>query len=154
MWRTHWKRPWCWERLKAGGEEDDIGRDGWMASLTQWTWVWTSSWSWWWTVEAVVLQSVWLQRVRQDWATELNWTGVRWYLIVVVIWISLVNNEIEHSSMYLLVICLSLWESVYSCPLPIFNQLVWFCMLLSCKSYLYILYINPLSEISFANIFS
>ena len=41
MWRWfHWKRPWCWERLKAGGEGYDRGRDGWMASLTQWTWVW------------------------------------------------------------------------------------------------------------------
>ena len=40
---THWKRPWCWERLKAGGEQDDRGWDGWMASLTQWTWVWANS---------------------------------------------------------------------------------------------------------------
>ena len=40
---THWKRPWCWERLKAGGEGDDRGWDGWMASLTQWTWVWANS---------------------------------------------------------------------------------------------------------------
>ena len=46
---THWKRPWCWERLKAGGEGDDRGWDGWMASPTQWTWVWASSGSWWWT---------------------------------------------------------------------------------------------------------
>ena len=38
-----WKRPWCWERLKAGGEGDDRGWDGWMASLTRWTWVWASS---------------------------------------------------------------------------------------------------------------
>ena len=45
---THWKRPWCWERLKAGGwEGDDRGGDGWMASPTQWTWVWVSSGSWW-----------------------------------------------------------------------------------------------------------
>ena len=43
----HWKRPWCWERLKAGGEEDDRGWDGWMASPTQWTWVWVDSRSWW-----------------------------------------------------------------------------------------------------------
>ena len=43
---THWKRPWCWERLKAGGEGDDRGWDGWMASLTQWTWAWASSKSW------------------------------------------------------------------------------------------------------------
>ena len=39
---THWRRPWCWERLKAGGEGDDRGWDGWMASLTQWTWVWVN----------------------------------------------------------------------------------------------------------------
>ena len=46
---THWKRPWCWERLKVGGEGDDRGWDGWMASPTQWTWVWVNSRSWWWT---------------------------------------------------------------------------------------------------------
>ena len=46
---TYWKRPWCWERLKAGGEGDERGWDGWMASLTWWTWVWASSRSWWWT---------------------------------------------------------------------------------------------------------
>ena len=43
---THLKRPWCWERLKAG-EGDDRGWDGWMASLTQWTWVWVNSGCWW-----------------------------------------------------------------------------------------------------------
>ena len=46
---THWKRPWCWERLKVRGEGDDRGWDGWMASLTQWIWVWASFGSWWWT---------------------------------------------------------------------------------------------------------
>jgi len=40
---THWKRPWCWERVRTGGEGDDRGRDGWMASLTQWPWVWATS---------------------------------------------------------------------------------------------------------------
>ena len=40
---THWKRPWCWERLRARGEGGDWGWDGWMASLTQWTWVWANS---------------------------------------------------------------------------------------------------------------
>ena len=44
---THLKRSWCWERLKAGGEGDDRQWDGWMASLTRWTWVWASSRSWW-----------------------------------------------------------------------------------------------------------
>ena len=44
---TYLKRPWCWERLKAGGEGDDRGWDGWVASLTQWRWVWVDSRSWW-----------------------------------------------------------------------------------------------------------
>ena len=69
---THWKRPWCWERLKAGGEGDNRGWDGWMASLTQWTWVWVNSGSWWWTGRPGMLQSMGLQRVGHDWATELN----------------------------------------------------------------------------------
>ena len=46
---THLKRPWCWGRLKAEGEGDDRGWDGWMAAPTQWTWVWVNYWSWWWT---------------------------------------------------------------------------------------------------------
>ena len=50
---THWKRPWCWERLKAGGEGDNRGWDGWMASLTRWTWVWANSGIWWWRGAAV-----------------------------------------------------------------------------------------------------
>ena len=70
---THWKRPWCWEWLKVG-EGDDRGRDSWMASPTQWTWVWASSGSWWWTGKPGVLQSMGLQRVGHNWATELNWT--------------------------------------------------------------------------------
>ena len=70
---THWKRPWGWERLKAGGGEDDRGWDGWMASPTQWTWVWASSGSWWWTGRPGVLQSMGSQRVGEtEW---LNWTG-------------------------------------------------------------------------------
>ena len=69
----HWKRPWCWEGLGAGGEGDDRGWDGWMASLTQWTWVWVNSRSWWWTGRPGVLWFMGLQSVRHDWATELNW---------------------------------------------------------------------------------
>ena len=60
--------------LKSGGEGDNKERDGWMASLTRWTWVWASSGSWWWTEQSGVLQSIGLQRVRYDWVTELNWT--------------------------------------------------------------------------------
>ena len=70
--RTSWKRPWCWERLKTGGEGDDRRWDGWMTSPTWWTWVWASSGSWWWTGRPGVLQSMGLQRVRHDWATELT----------------------------------------------------------------------------------
>ena len=69
---THWKRPWCWERLKAGGEGDERGWDGWMASPTQWTWVWASSRSWWWTGKPGVLQSMGSQRAGHDWAIELT----------------------------------------------------------------------------------
>jgi len=71
---THLKRLWCWERLKAGGEGDNRGWDGWMASPTQWTWVWINSRNWWWTRRPGVLQSMESQRVRHNWATELNWT--------------------------------------------------------------------------------
>ena len=70
---THWKRPWCWERLKAR-EGDDRVRDGWLASPIQWTWVWVNSRSWCWTGRHGVLQSMGSQRVGHDWATELNWT--------------------------------------------------------------------------------
>ena len=72
---THLKRPWCWERLKARGEGDDRGWDGWMASVTQWTWVWVNSRSWWWTGRPGVLQSMGSQGVGHDWATGLNWTS-------------------------------------------------------------------------------
>ena len=71
---THLKRSWCWERLRAEGEGDNRGWDSWMASPTQWTWVWVNSGSWWWTGWPGVLQFMWLQRVGHDWATELNWT--------------------------------------------------------------------------------
>ena len=71
--QTPWKRPWCWERLKAGGEGDDRGWDSWMATSTRRTWVWASSGSWWWTGKPGVLQSMGSQRVRHDWAPELNW---------------------------------------------------------------------------------
>ena len=70
---THLKRAWCWERLKAGGERDNRGWDGWMASLSQWTWVWVNSGNWWWIGMPGMLQSMGLQRVGHDWATELNW---------------------------------------------------------------------------------
>ena len=78
---THWKRPWCWERLKAGGEGDDKGWDGWMASLAQWTWVWASFGSWWWTGKPDMLQSMRAQSCTQlsDW-TDSHY-GIFWIFI-------------------------------------------------------------------------
>ena len=77
---THWKRPWCWERLKAG--EGDRGWDGWMASLTRWTWVWASSGSWWWTGKPGVMQSMGLQSWTRlsNWIhwTERSWEQITW----------------------------------------------------------------------------
>ena len=64
------KKPWCWERLKEGGEGVSWERDVWMASLTQWAWVWASSGGWWWTGKPGMLQSMGLQRVGHDWMTE------------------------------------------------------------------------------------
>ena len=64
---THWKRLWCWEGLGAGGEGDDRGWDGWVASLTRWTWVWVNSGSWWWTGRPGVLWFLGSQRVGHYW---------------------------------------------------------------------------------------
>ena len=63
---THLKRPWCWERERAGGEGDDRGWDGWMASPTLWTWVWVASGSWW--LHAAV------HGVSKSWTRLSNWT--------------------------------------------------------------------------------
>ena len=72
----------AWEdRLRAGGEGDHRGWDGWMASPTQWTWVWVSSRSWWWTGRPGMLQSMGWQRVGHNWAATLNW-GDRSYLSI------------------------------------------------------------------------
>ena len=73
---THWKRPWHWERLKAGGEGDNREWDGWMASLTQWTWVFVYSGSWWWTGRPGMLRFMGSQRVGHYWVTELNWIEI------------------------------------------------------------------------------
>ena len=79
---THWKRLWFWEGLGAGGEGDDRGWDGWMASLTRWTWVCVNSGSWWWTGRPGVLRFMGSQKVGHDWATQLNWTELMEKLLV------------------------------------------------------------------------
>ena len=74
---THLKWPWCSERLKVGGEGDDRGWGGWMASLNQWAWVWANSWSWWWRKKPGMLYVVHgvakNQTQLSDWI-ELTWT--------------------------------------------------------------------------------
>ena len=76
---SHWKRPWCWERLKAGGEGDDRGWDGWMTSPTQWTWVWVGSGNCQWTGRPGVLRFMGSQRVGHNSATGLNWTELNMF---------------------------------------------------------------------------
>jgi len=71
-------------RIGAGGEGDDRGWDGRMASLTQWTWVWVDSGSWWWTWRPGVLWFMGSQRVGHDWVTELNWTEL---CVSVCVWV-------------------------------------------------------------------
>ena len=90
LWPCHWKcwligKDSCWEGLESGGEGEDRGWDGWMASLTQWTWVWVDSGSWWWTGRPGVLWFMGLQIVGHDWATELNWTNIDWINIEMII---------------------------------------------------------------------
>ena len=92
LWPSHTKswligKDWCWEGLGAGGEEDDQGWDGWMASSTQWTWVWVNFGSWWWTGRPGVLQFMGSQS--QTWLRD--WTE----LLIVV----------SYDSLYFCVVC-------------------------------------------------
>ena len=70
-----WKKPWCWERLKVEGKGDNRGWDGWMASPTQWTWVWVDSGSWWWT--GLACCSSWGHKELNT-TGWLNWTELNW----------------------------------------------------------------------------
>ena len=83
---THWKRLWCWEGVGAGGEGDDRGWDGWMATPTQWTWVWVNSRSWCWTGRPGVLWFMGSQRVGHDLVIELNWTELNCQVLVLGWW--------------------------------------------------------------------
>ena len=76
----HWKSSCCWERLKVGGEGDDRGWDGWMASLTRWTWVWVISRSWWWTGNTGVLHSMGCKELNTT--EQLNWAEFSSLLIL------------------------------------------------------------------------
>ena len=109
---THWKRPWCWERLRAGGEGDDKGRDGGIASPTRWTWVWVDSGSWWWTGRPGVLPSMGSQRVEYNWATELNWTFVGKVTSLLFNMLSMLVIAFLPRSKHLLILCLQSLSTV------------------------------------------
>ena len=98
------KRPWCWERLKSGGEGDDREWDGWTASPTQWTWVWASSRSWWWTGKPGMQSCTWLNDWT-DWLTHLQITHRLLFpcfelftsvsLLCISIWLSFFSLNVE-----------------------------------------------------------
>ena len=93
---TYWRRPRCWGRLKAGGEGDDRGWDGWMASPTRWTWVWASSESWWWT-GSLVCSSPWGRKVLDTTeSTELN---VNWVPLKEVMSLALNTMYIQRKTL-------------------------------------------------------
>ena len=119
---TPLKRPWCWVRLRARGKGDDRGLDSWMTSPTRWTWVWVNSRSWWWTGKPGVMQSMGLQRVGHDWATELNWTD---------------ENYMESTNVFMATKCVqkglfvnacsTFFESLHISKLNLFLSKVLFC---------------------------
>ena len=78
---THWKRLWRWEGLEAGGEGDDPGWDGWMASLTQWTRVWASSGRWWRTAWFAAVHGTTKSRTRLRHWTTTETQGARWEVL-------------------------------------------------------------------------
>ena len=96
------KDPGCWERLKVGGEGDDRGWDGWMASPTRWTWVWASSRSWWWTWKPGVLQS--MGGIESDTTEQLNRTELNWMICA-------------HS--FSCIWCVTTWTVDYQAPLSL-----------------------------------
>ena len=126
---THWKRPWCWERLKAWEEEDDRGWEGWMASGPQWTWFWANSRRWWRTGTSGILQSTWSQRIQ----TQIsNWTKP-------------MISDTEHLFIYLsMIICMPFFGGSLFNPFMISWS---YCLSIKFTSSLYILDFKCLSDI-------
>ena len=124
---THWIRPWCWERLKAGGEGDDRGWDGWMAWPTQWTWVWVNSRSWRWTGRPGVLQSMESQRVGHDWTTELNGQKSDLFRPPRALFPAIVSPLSQKHILFFYTILPLTWENVW---IPVLKTLTGFHMIL------------------------
>ena len=142
---THWKRLWCWEGLGTGGEGEDRGWDGWMASPIWCTWVWVNSGRCWWTGRPGVLQFMGSQRVGHDWATELNWTEL--------------NNEQCRASFPVCVshlyvfICLSPFSTFWLGCLFFWHWVVWaacvFWKLILCQLF-HLLLFSPILRVVFS----
>ena len=86
-------------KIEAEGEGDNREWDGWMASPTQWTWIWVSSRSWWWTGRPGVLQSTRLQRVRHDWVTELNSTETHYGYCALYFYYYYISSISDHQAL-------------------------------------------------------
>ena len=115
---THWKRPWCWEGLGAGGEGDDRGWDGWMAPPNWWTWVWVDSGSWWWTGRPGVLWFMGSQRIGHNWVTELtDWCSLE-NLILLIDWVHVGCSHLSSVQLFVM-----LWTLACQAPQSIeFSQ--------------------------------
>ena len=119
----HWKRPWCWERLRAGGGGDDRGWVGWIASPTQWTWVWVDSRNWWWTGRPGVLRFKGSQRIGHEWATKLNWTACFRDQPHYLPWLSKALNPLIHSILQVL-------DGIFPWKFPLSSK-TWYCPFLN-----------------------
>ena len=95
----------CWERLGAGGEGDNRGRDGWMVSPTQWTWVWENSGSWWWTagLACCVIHGVAKIQTRLRGLTELN---------CILFFLDSTYKQYQKIFVFLSVLLHSVWQSL------------------------------------------
>ena len=120
------KRPWCWERLKVGGEGDARGWDGWMASLTRWIWVWASSGSWWWTGRPGVLRSMGSQGLPQIFSKFRNFCFLyicKYYLVVVLsrfshVWLFVNPWTVNRQAPLSMGFCRQEFWNGLPCPLP------------------------------------
>ena len=138
LWPPH-EKSWiigkvcCWEGLGAGGEGDDRGWDGWMASLNRWTWVWVNSRSWWWTGRPGMLRFMGSQRVGQDWATDLIWSDLikMGKLIIDEFWLIILYILYELIYRYLLIYIIIFYINkyifihimhIYECYCRIYSQ--------------------------------
>ena len=122
IWKTHWKRLWCWERLRAIGEGDDREWDGWIALPTHWAWVWANSGRYWRTGKPGLLQSMGLQEFRHDLVTEQQYC---FYIHILLNW--LWSNIYFHSFTQIASLNLSLMSQINEFNNLLFNLYFYWC---------------------------